>query len=293
MTYCVSQSQPMKTLSLSLIAAALLCGCGTTGGGSVEKPPQPNSVSEMVGIGHDYTWVKNSDSDFIRLLAKNDLNLTSIELMGGWDRGGSVNGYKTGARSVIEPYRKLLDSCRDAGVYLFVSVLNDNKGLGKYGDDRKPLASYDGECRKALQAVLDAGPKNQFVQVVSETQTVYGKRIEAEWVPKYLAAGFKVVWNSGSRPTGPKLGAQYFAYHNCKLSDLGRNGCILIPDCGSSISGYTDGGIYGASVKAGTVESLARTVTKTNNRGLVIYTFTGMKKIDKSVVEAISRGWYR
>lgn len=251
----------------------------------------PTRHDQLVGVSYDYTWTLRVMPDFMARLAARRLTATSIEYMGGWDRNGSANGWKHGADSLREPYLELLDACRRHKIALIVSVLNDNKGLGKYGDDKKPMSDYKKQAERALQIVLDAGPEAQWVQVCSETQTAYGKELEARWLPKFQAAGFRTIWNRGSRPAKAEMGCDTFAWHNCKLDDLGKAGGITLPDCGTAISAYTNGGIYGASLKADVVGKHVAAVRKAGNRGSVIYTFTGMVSITDDVLDAIAKAW--
>lgn len=259
-----------------------------------DAPPggQPVPLTDMVGIGHDYTWVKNTSRAWVQTLQQWRIHFTSIEFMGGWDRSGSVNGWKTGAASLAEPYARVVGACREFGRDLFVSIVNDNKGLGKYGDDNRPMSDFKSEVNKAMQIVLDAGPQNVWVQTVSETRTGYGKELEATWLPKFQHAGFRTVWNRNSRPSRPEMGCTTFAYHTEGLSDRGKPGGFNITDTGANISPMTEGGIYGAALIDSKVQGQARLVSAGNDRAFGVYTFTGMKQIPERTVRALAAGWY-
>jgi hypothetical protein len=125
---------------------------------------------------------------------------------------------------------------------------------------------------------------------MAETQTSQGKAFEGRWLAKYKAAGFKTIYNDGSRPSS-NGGAWTRAYHACKLSDLGNGtNILLITDCGTAIDAYTDGGNFnsGHTINPGQSSDYARRGRAKGN-GVCIYTGTGIKSIEAQfpAIEAI------
>jgi len=306
-------------LSVVCLAAAVTSSFGM--GQWKPKPPvvtntppvssvYPTQPKEVLGIGRDYTWTDGGQPAFMAMLAKYPpINATSIEYA-GWTLGKGLFLYRDGNDKIAPHYKKLVKDARAAKKMVIVSVLNDNKGAKKYGDDNKRLDQYKSHCDAALKTVLAEGPEGVWVQVMAETQSPYGAELEKKWIPIFKAAGFKTINNNGSRPQN-KGAADYFAWHNCSMNDYGKPGCILIPDCGSAIgtyiatlglyimqgaeqsaiSLYTVGGINGKTLNAGVIEKLGKDVGALKDRGLNIYTAWMLEKVDESVVQALVRGW--
>lgn len=254
----------------------------------------PQQPKDIIGIGKDYTWTTGNKEAFIRMLSVCRLNTTSIELAGwgnSYTKKGQLFLYRDGIEAIRPHYQELLSLCRKYNILLIVSILNDNKGLGKYGDDYKTLFHYKKEADDALNMVLSYGPEGIWVQVVAETQTPYGLQLEEKWIPIFKNAGFKVIYNRGSRPFSPQYGADFFAYHNCNLNDYGIRGCILIPDCGKAIESYTNGGINGKYLKPDVLYNLSKNTRKFGDRGLCVYTSWSLENVKYIDALAISFGW--
>jgi hypothetical protein len=254
----------------------------------------PSQPSQVIGIGRDYTWSSGGQENFIKLLAWGKLNTTSIELA-GWGFDGTKAGqtflYRDGIEKIAPYYDEILNLCRKYKILLIVSVVNDNKGSTKYGDDNKGLSFYKKEVEDAMNLVLSRGPEGVWVQTVAETQTAFGLQTEEKWITIFKNAGFKVIYNRLSRPFAAQYGADFFAYHNCSLNDFGINGCILIPDCGTAIGSYTKGGLNGPILIPKVLYDFTRKVKAVKGRGLCIYTGWRLQRISFIDILAIKYGW--
>jgi hypothetical protein len=266
---------------------ALLAGCSPirsvvdTVTGVHVNDRMARDVRELKGVGVDYNWPLVDPWDLAKTLSDSKCTATSIEFM-GWD-GCQKNGYENGAGSLEKPYKELLKACRHYNVVVFVSILNDNKGSGKYHDNRRPLSAYAAECERAARIVMENGSDGVWVQVVSETQTSYGRSFEARWVPLFNDAGFVTVCNDGARTSRPKHGESLSAWHTCNAGNPGPSGPILIPDCGTAISAYTKGGIYGSELDP---NACADFIAK---GGHIIYSFTGVTTIPVGAIKAVGK----
>jgi hypothetical protein len=286
----------LKYILLLTLAPSLCFGWGffkNIGNDSGFKD-YPKNPTEVIGLGRDYTWTTGGQENFIKMLVRNKINTTSIELA-GWANKETKKGqtflYRDKIGKVKPHYEELLSVARRYKVLVIVSVVNDNKGTRKYGDDGRPLDQFKQDVEDAMNLVLKNGPNGVWVQVVAETQTAYGRQVEEKWIKKFREAGFNVIYNQASRPSGPAFGANMFAWHNCSLNDFGKSNCILIPDCGAAIAAYTEGGLNGPSLKANVLEDFARKVKAKKNVGLCIYTGWALQNVNEDAVKALARGW--
>ncbi len=132
-----------------------------------------------------------------------------------------------------EMYNCLLKLCRKNGLRLFVSIVNDNMGSGKYGDPKVPLSRVLPQAQQLCQIVKKYGKDNVLVQPVAETQTSAGSQFEQYCLQQL--GGFVMVYNGGSRPRGIPGGFQYRAWHPLKISDNPPKDSFVVSDTGSII----------------------------------------------------------
>lgn len=293
-------SKPKKLVALAAMIVAAACvaflgGCKTTPDAKVTKAVLAQQPKDILGLGISYNWPQKNYALLTETLAASGCNATDIEFMG--TTVSTQHGYrKGGAEALKKDYLALLSECRKRNVTLIVSVVNDNMHIKKWGQSGvHDLAHWPAECERAAQIVLEAGPANVWVQAMAETQTSQGKKFEGRWLAKYKAAGFKTIYNDGSRPSN-NGGAWTRSYHACKLSDLGNgSNILLIPDCGTAIDAYTDGGNFltgsmlgtvqtamGIAVNSGAGADYARRGRAKGN-GVCIYTGTGIKSIEAQI----------
>jgi len=255
----------------------------------------PAHPRDVVGVGLDYVWPLEDHDRLCRELKAAGCTATGIELMGGWSRrSGGADAWKYGIQRAA--WESMLAACRRHRILLFVSIFNSNKGLGKYGDDKKPGSRYDSLVREYMAMVMAAGPEGVWVQPVSETQDPdydgdYAGKIEREFIPKFNKAGFVTVYNNGSRPSKPGAGSKFHAHHVFKLSDTGSANALVNTDTGTAITSLTNGGIYGATLKPDACAGFVTKVRATGNRGALIYTFTGLTGIPSAAITAVGKAW--
>lgn len=160
-----------------------------------------------------------------------------IELS-GWGREQWTRPwlYKT-----IRQYRWLLRQCRRRDIQLFVSVVNDNMGLHKYGDTGTSLAEVEGHVHKLVHAVKRAGHRGVFVQPVAETRTDAGKRIERYCRQKLRH--FTLVYNGdGGFPKTIPDGFIYRAVHPAHINTKVPADAFVVSDHGLIIRELNAGG---------------------------------------------------
>jgi hypothetical protein len=277
-----------RLLPILLLALLAICsGCATV--------QYPTSPAEVCGIGCDYVWDHPAfdAEDYCRALKAKHCTTTSIEFSGGNDR--SV--FKVGVAAKIPKYESLLTACRTYKILLIVSAVNDNKGSGKglytprYGDDHNALSAYKSTCAQIMQTILDHGPTGQWVQVVAETTTDFGRELESTWISRFNTAGFVTIYNGGSRPSGPAKGATFHAYHPFSTSDTGNNNAIVIGDTGQMLNIVVDGGIWGSTFNDAICGSYAQAL-KSAGRGDVVYGFMNQSvEPDEGAMEAVGEAY--
>ena len=142
-------------------------------------------------------------------------------------------------------YRFLLRQCRKRGLWLFVSIVNDNMGLKKYGDPGISLEEIFPRAQELIEIVRRCGPRNVIVQPVAEVRTAAGERFEARC--KERLQGFFLVHNGGwgfpkTRPEGFDARAVHPPHEDFPVPD----DAFVVSDHGSLIPRLTaDGTITG------------------------------------------------
>lgn len=226
----------MKKLHVGLMLAAismcLIQGCFT--------PDLPKLGKEqLVMYGRVNTWAA-SESNLkkdIKSLRSEDVDGYMIEMM-GWANGNAWTD--EWIATIDKEYKYLLNLCRDNGKWLFVSIVNDNMGSGKYGDPGIKLSSVMSKAQQLCQIVKKYGKANVLVQPVAEIQTSAGNQFSAYCLSEL--AGFTMVYNGSGRPTALPGGYSYRAWHPLKITDNPPASTFVVSDTGPIIlqlgSGY-------------------------------------------------------
>lgn len=156
--------------------------------------------------------------------------------MAGWKPGETAFDGSLILARIVEMYGKLFGWCKTAGIPLFVSIANWNVTQTKYGNKGRPFASVVPVAKQLAQCVKDCGGQDfVYVQPVAETNGDDSAATGFEkWCGK-LFAGWKLVYNGGSRPSKPAYGWPHFAYHPNSTADGGKRGGITISDTGTII----------------------------------------------------------
>jgi hypothetical protein len=157
--------------------------------------------------------------------------------------GWASSGHYGNPGGLERPYRDLLAWCRARRLWLFVSVANDNKGSGKYGDDRRGLDDYLGNIDRAVRSIRDQGREGVLVQPVGETQTDAGRKVEA--MCRQQLVGWRLVYNGGSRPRVAPAGYWRAAYHPASVSAPVPKGVINVSDHSGILVQLQVGGLNG------------------------------------------------
>ena len=156
--------------------------------------------------------------------------------MAGWRSGETAYDGRLNLSRTLEMYRLLHGWCKTAGIPLFVSITNWNVTQTKYGNKGRPFASVVPVAKQLAQCVKDCGGQDfVYVQPVAETDKNDSAAVGFEkWCGK-LFAGWKLVYNGGSRPSKPAYGWPHFAYHPTSSGSGGKRGGITISDTGTII----------------------------------------------------------
>lgn len=128
-------------------------------------------------------------------------------------------------------YRWLLRECRKRKIWLFVSIVNDNMGKGKYGDTGPALEQVYNQAKQLALIVKKYGPKGVIIQPVAETQTSAGQRFEQEC--KTELEEFTLVYNgNGGHPKSTPEGFHFRAVHPSHIASNVADDALVISDHG-------------------------------------------------------------
>lgn len=128
-------------------------------------------------------------------------------------------------------YCWLLRECRKRKIWLFVSIVNDNMGKGKYGDTGPALEQVYNQAKQLAFIVKKYGPKGVIIQPVAETQTSAGQRFEQEC--KTELEEFTLVYNgNGGHPKSTPEGFHFRAVHPSHIASNVADDALVISDHG-------------------------------------------------------------
>lgn len=251
------------------------------------KPPALAAGKTRTGYGRANCWAGAGKSTLRKDLvacAAAGVDLHTVE-MAGWAET-SVFGDAKRLADAQALYGWLVGQCRALGLWLLVSIANDNAGSGKYGDRGVGLARATADLHALAECVRRNGADNVLVQPVAETRTDAGRAFEAHCAA--LLTGFELVNNAGSRPAG--AGAmRHFAWHPFKVADIAGapEGALVVSDTGSivlELGGSLDG--------PGNPAALKRYVAAVKARGCpaaVYYAFLRQAH-DAAAIKALGAG---
>ena len=165
--------------------------------------------------------------------------------MAGWANSTGDMWTDKWIKEIEKKYTDFIEMCRARGLWAFVSVVNDNLGSGKYGDNRQhTIKSEYAKCQKLVQIVKKVGKDNVVIQPVAETQTAAGKQFE-QYCIKELG-GFKLCYNgAGGHPGGAIGSCQFYAVHPSKCSAANPGNAFVISDHGLIIRELNGGPLVG------------------------------------------------
>ncbi len=197
------------------------------------KPLQIVQGKTQAWYGRVNAWAQDSKAlkKDVEACANAGVTGYMIEMM-GWARYDAWT--PKWLKETEEAYELLVKLCRRHGLWLFVSIVNDNMGSRKYGDPGIKLSSVYDKALDLARIVRDNGRDNVIVQPVAETTTDAGRKFEQDCVG-ILGGKFPLVYNGGSRPGGIPGGWQFRAWHPFKVKDKVPADALAISDTGSII----------------------------------------------------------
>ena len=274
-----------RVVRVGMAVAFLLAFSGCSSLSGKDKSPPTITVFDLQAwYGRVNCWAENLDTidSDVKACAKNGVSGYMIELL-SWGR------YSASADKMAkteEAYKRLLSACRKNGLWLFVSIANDNAGQGKYGDSGPKLEGQKALLDWGLRMVLANGQKNVIVQPVAETQTSYGKSWNAAAGKALKQAGFATVNNSdGGHPKSKPSWANFNAQHPCDRNIVVNND-LCISDCGTIIRQ-----LMGGYDTKGQPEYSANWVSRQNGHSPVagFYAFKYLGPTDTELIKAIGK----
>ena len=210
------------------------CGGGDADGWGTESAPAVRQGKTQVWYGRANAWAAGGLDALradVEACAAAGVSGYMIELL-GW---GAVTTTDDEAlkETTADAYANLVSWCRSLGLWLFVSVGNDNAGFGGYGDRGVPLSTQTELLDWAIDLVRSHGAANVIVQPCAETKTATGAWLEARCAERL--AGFTLVNNgNGGRPAQAASWAEFRVWHPLLGSDNPPD-ALIVSDSGDLI----------------------------------------------------------
>lgn len=219
------------------------------------------------GRVNDWKNLKETEKDIICCM-NNGIAGYMIEMAG--DLPGAQGAWTDEwVKDIEEKYKKLLKMTRSAGLWLFVSIVNDNMGQGKYGDTSPKLEKVLPMAQSLALIVKKNGKSGVVVQSVAETQTNGGRIFE-----KYCRGelcDFNLVYNgNGGFPSGTG-GFQYCAVHPSSVTTKCPSDAFVISDHSKIIKELAQGGALDGVVKKDKASVWFNTVFNTSKCKVIGY----------------------
>lgn len=198
---------------------------------------QPGKTCKFYGRVN--TWASSSKKNLRKDLVEcynEGIHGYHIELA-SWGGGPGYWSNDKNKKNIRDRYKWLVNQCRALGLYLFVSIVNDNMGKGKYGDTGPKLEQVYDQAVDLANFVKQQGKKNILIQPVAETQTKAGRNFESYCLVSLN--GFELVNNgNGGRPVVTN-GMKYRAWHPASVAAISQvkcgDNCIVSSDHGLCI----------------------------------------------------------
>ena len=236
----------------------------------------PSKSLEPIQIGKTQTWYGRVNywwkdrslwQKEMDCLVKNGGSGYMIELAGWESNVKDKNKWwmDSWINEQLDLYSKIHSDAKKRGLWLFVSIVNDNMGSGKYGDTKRfTVSSVYNKCIKFLEGVIKDGKDNVIIQPVAETQTTGGKKFEAYAKSQLAAKGFFTCYNgNGGHPTSSS-GFNFYAVHPSKIDASNPSNSFVISDHGLIIRELNKGG---SLVAHGDVNKVKKFVQNNKKKG--------------------------
>ncbi len=228
-----------------------------------------------------------------RQILRNELNLMKecgvsgymIE-MASWGRYSDCEPWsEEWIKQIEESYRHLVKECRRRKLWLFVSVVNDNMGKGKYGDKGPKLEAVYDSALQLIKIIKKYSHKGVIIQPVAETQTSAGQRFEQDCLRELK--DFLLVYNgNGGHPDHTPDGYHFRATHPSHIVSSVDNDALVISDHGIIIRELSvDGGLE----SKGDPEKIQMWVNRLQKQGVAVVGYYAFKydQFDPATIRAL------
>ena len=205
--------------------------------------------------------------------------------MAGWEQHPAEAWSEEWLDYIKKSYRHLVKNCRKRNIWLFVSVVNDNMGKGKYGDTGPALESVFDSAQQLVKIIKKSGHKSVIVQPVAETQTPAGRRFE-EYCTQELE-DFTLVYNgNGGHPKTTPEGYDFRAVHPSHIVSSVADEALVISDHGVIIRELSiDGGLE----SKGDPDKVKSWVKRLQQQGIAVVGYYAFKydRFDTATIRAL------
>lgn len=238
------------------------------------------------GRVNDWKNIKQTESDII-CCAANNVTGYMIEMAGDLPDSSGAKSCWTAAwlKDIEKKYASLVKMTRAAGMWLFVSVVNDNMGKGKYGDKAPKLEKVMKMAKQLVDIIVKYGHDGIIIQPVAETQTKSGKEFEAYC--KKVLKKFHMVYNGNVGFPKSMGGFKYRAVHPKNTKLVCPKDALVISDHGLIIVELAKDGKYDGTAKKEKVVEWADTVFKKSGCRVMGYYAFQRSKGDSSTIKIL------
>ena len=207
-----------------------------------------------------------------------------IELA-SWARYSQEPWREEWIKMVKKEYRHLVRECRKRDLWLFVSIVNDNMGKGKYGDTGPALEAVYNYALQLVEIIRQSGTENIIIQPVAETNTEAGRRLEEHCAE--VLKDFTLVYNgSGGYPKHCPEGFDFRAVHPSHIVSAVPTDALVISDHGLIIRELSqDGGLE----SKGNPEKVKLWADKLSRQGVPVVGYYAFKteEFDPATIRAL------
>lgn len=284
---------------IAITPALWIVGCDNGGGssGNSSIPEIGSKTLAFYGRVNQWAWADGATVERaaeilhseIRALAAAGWDGYQIE-MWGWVRYANLEP-EEGIARIRVVFPQLVQWCREEGIWLFISGVNDNQHLGKYGSTARHLSEDDAQVEECLSLIVAAGPENLIVQPVGETQTSDGDYVEQRWANELEPRGFYLVNNNGSRPSSKLEWSDAYCVHPWSVSDAAEveKDAWVNNDTGLAIIDMSVDGTMDGRCNPNDVRDYVAAARDMGRPAIMIYAYgyTGETGIDLEAIGAI------
>jgi len=223
-----------------------------------------------------WTLSKQTLKDELNLMQECGVSGYMIE-MACWGRYSDCEPWsEVWIKQIEKSYRHLVKECRRRKLWLFVSVVNDNMGKGKYGDKGPKLEAVYDSALQLIKIIKKYGHKGVIIQPVAETQTSAGQRFEQDCLRELK--DFSLVYNgNGGHPSHTPEGYHFRAIHPPHIVSSVDNDALVISDHGIIIRELSiDGGLE----SKGDPRKIQMWVNRLQKQGVAVVGYYAFKYTD-------------